>query len=134
MSDRGIYARAVATHDLPAVAGDSGRTVMLVVPGHLVYLTPAEAAALAGQLRGAAGPSPVVPDQRAFTTGQVAKMCKVAGRTVCKWFDSGRLKGYRVPGSNDRRVPRESLVEFMTEYGFPLPPEPGGAGDDGPSP
>ena len=35
---------------------------------------------------------------KVFTTGQVAKICKVAPRTVSKWFDSGRLKGYRIPG------------------------------------
>ena len=34
---------------------------------------------------------------KVFTTGQVAKICKVAPRTVSKWFDSGRLKGYRIP-------------------------------------
>ena len=43
---------------------------------------------------------------KVFTTGQVAKICKVAPRTVSKWFDSGRLKGYRIPGSQDRRIPR----------------------------
>ena len=37
--------------------------------------------------------------KKVFTTGQVAKICKVAPRTVSKWFDSGRLKGYRIPGS-----------------------------------
>jgi len=37
---------------------------------------------------------------KVFTTGQVAKICKVAPRTVSKWFDSGRLKGYRIPGSH----------------------------------
>ena len=36
---------------------------------------------------------------KVFTTGQVAKICKVAPRTVSKWFDSGRLRGYRIPGS-----------------------------------
>ena len=44
---------------------------------------------------------------KVFTTGQVAKICKVAPRTVSKWFDSGRLKGYRIPGSQDRRIPRD---------------------------
>ncbi|MFA6426095.1 MAG: helix-turn-helix domain-containing protein, partial [Phycisphaerae bacterium] len=33
-----------------------------------------------------------------FTTGQVAQICKVAPRTVTKWFDTGQLKGYRIPG------------------------------------
>lgn len=55
-----------------------------------------------------------------FTTGQVAKICKVAPRTVSKWFDSGRLRGYRVPGSQDRRIPREFLVRFLKEHGMPL--------------
>ncbi|MBI1900083.1 MAG: helix-turn-helix domain-containing protein [Planctomycetia bacterium] len=57
---------------------------------------------------------------KVFTTGQVAKICKVAPRTVSKWFDSGRLKGYRIPGSQDRRIPREYLVRFLKEHGMPL--------------
>lgn len=55
-----------------------------------------------------------------FTTDQVAKICKVAPSTAAKWFDSGRLKGHRIPGSQDRRIPRESLVEFLKEHGMPL--------------
>jgi two-component system response regulator RpaA len=54
-----------------------------------------------------------------FTTGQVAQICKVAPRTVSKWFDRGELKGYRIPGSTDRRIPRENLIKFMKDYGFP---------------
>ncbi|MFV0443025.1 MAG: hypothetical protein ACK5Q5_05605 [Planctomycetaceae bacterium] len=57
-----------------------------------------------------------------FTTGQISKICQVAPRTVSKWFDTGRLRGYRIPGSNDRRVPRENLVVFMREHGIPLGP------------
>lgn len=57
---------------------------------------------------------------KVFTTGQVAKICNVATRTVSKWFDSGRLKGYRIPGSNDRRIPYTTLVEFLRDNGFPL--------------
>jgi excisionase family DNA binding protein len=54
-----------------------------------------------------------------FTTGQVAKIAKVAPRTVSKWFDSGRLKGYRIPGSQDRRIPRDKLIAFFKENGMP---------------
>ena len=32
-----------------------------------------------------------------LTTGEVAAICNVAPRTVSKWFDSGQLKGYRIP-------------------------------------
>jgi excisionase family DNA binding protein len=55
-----------------------------------------------------------------LTTGEVAKVCNVAPRTVSKWFDSGQLKGYRIPGSKDRRIPINQLVRFMKEHGIPL--------------
>lgn len=57
---------------------------------------------------------------KVFTTGQIAKICRVAPRTVSKWFDSGRLKGYRIPGSQDRRVPGADLIKFLKEHGMPL--------------
>jgi len=55
-----------------------------------------------------------------FTTGEVARICHVAPRTVSKWFDSGKLRGYRIPGSRDRRIPLDSLVAFMRAHGIPL--------------
>ena len=55
-----------------------------------------------------------------LTTGQVAEICHVAPRTVSKWFDSGQLKGYRVPGSKDRRIPVKDLIRFMRSHGLPL--------------
>jgi excisionase family DNA binding protein len=55
-----------------------------------------------------------------LTTGQVAKICNVAPRTVSKWFDSGQLRGYRIPGSKDRRIPISQLVRFMRAHGIPL--------------
>jgi two-component system response regulator RpaA len=55
-----------------------------------------------------------------FTTGEIARICRVVPRTVSKWIDAGHLKGYRLPGSNDRRVPVENLVRFLRERGMPL--------------
>lgn len=55
-----------------------------------------------------------------LTTGEVAKICNVASRTVSKWFDSGQLKGYRIPGSKDRRIPMSALVKFMKSHGIPM--------------
>ena len=55
-----------------------------------------------------------------LTTGEVAKICNVAPRTVSKWFDSGQLRGYRIPGSKDRRIPISSLVRFMKAHNIPL--------------
>lgn len=63
---------------------------------------------------------PTTNEKSVLTTGEVARICHVAARTVSKWFDSGKLKGYRIPGSRDRRIPRERLVEFMKDYGIPL--------------
>jgi excisionase family DNA binding protein len=55
-----------------------------------------------------------------LTTGEVAKICSVAPRTVSKWFDSGALHGYRIPGSKDRRIPLNQLIRFMKQHGMPL--------------
>jgi len=55
-----------------------------------------------------------------LTTGDVAKICNVAPRTVSKWFDNGQLKGYRIPGSKDRRIPLSELVRFMKANNMPI--------------
>jgi excisionase family DNA binding protein len=55
-----------------------------------------------------------------LTTGEVARICNVAPRTVSKWFDSGQLNGYRIPGSKDRRIPLHHLVRFMRAFGIPM--------------
>jgi excisionase family DNA binding protein len=54
-----------------------------------------------------------------LTTGDVAKICNVAPRTVSKWFDNGQLKGYRIPGSKDRRIPVSELIRFMKQNNIP---------------
>jgi len=55
-----------------------------------------------------------------LTTGEVARICRVAPRTVSKWFDTGKLRGYRIPGSRDRRIPLQQLIAFMRVHGIPL--------------
>ena len=55
-----------------------------------------------------------------FTTGQVARMCKVSQQTIIRCFDSGKLRGFRVPGSRFRRIPVASLRKFMLENGIPI--------------
>lgn len=55
-----------------------------------------------------------------FTTGEVAEICKISQQTVIRCFDSGKLQGFRVPGSRFRRIPREALIKFMKEHGIPL--------------
>ena len=58
--------------------------------------------------------------KQVFTTGEVAQLCKVSQQTVIRCFDSGKLKGFRVPGSRFRRIPRDSLVSFMKDNRIPL--------------
>jgi len=55
-----------------------------------------------------------------YTTGEVARICNVTIRTVIKWFESGELKGFKIPNSRDRRIPREDLIVFMEKHNIPL--------------
>lgn len=54
-----------------------------------------------------------------FTTGEAAKICKVSQQTIIRCFDNGQLKGFRVPGSRFRRIPRDALYRFMRDNGIP---------------
>jgi excisionase family DNA binding protein len=54
-----------------------------------------------------------------FTTGEAAKICKVSQQTIIRCFDSGQLKGFRVPGSRFRRIPKHDLFQFMRDHGIP---------------
>jgi len=54
-----------------------------------------------------------------YTTGEAAKICKVSQQTIIRCFDSGQLKGFRVPGSRFRRIPRDQLFAFMKDNGIP---------------
>jgi len=54
-----------------------------------------------------------------YTTGEAAKICKVSQQTIIRCFDNGQLKGFRVPGSRFRRIPRDVLYKFMKDNGIP---------------
>lgn len=58
-----------------------------------------------------------------YMTGEIAQFLDVAPRTVSKWFDEGKLLGFRLPGSTDRRITREGVLHFCSEYGIPVPRE-----------
>ena len=55
-----------------------------------------------------------------FTTGEAAEVCNISQQTIIRCFDSGRLDGFRIPGSRFRRIPRENLIKFMKDNGIPL--------------
>ena len=55
-----------------------------------------------------------------FTTGEAAQICNISQQTIIRCFDSGRLDGFRIPGSRFRRIPRENLIKFTKDNGIPL--------------
>jgi excisionase family DNA binding protein len=56
---------------------------------------------------------------RVYSTGQVARICGVAMRTVIKWIEEDHsLAAYTVPSSRDRRIKRADLVAFLKERGL----------------
>ncbi len=54
-----------------------------------------------------------------YTTATAARVCKVSPRTIAKWFDTGLIGGYRLPGGH-RRIPAAELRTFMLRQGIPL--------------
>lgn len=66
--------------------------------------------------------------KRIFTTGEAAALCKVSQQTIIRCFDSGRLTGFRVPGSKFRRIPRDELIRFMRANNIPTTPLEASAG------
>jgi excisionase family DNA binding protein len=55
-----------------------------------------------------------------FTSGEVAAICGVSPDTVSRWFDLGQIEGYRLGPGGDRRIPYDSLRQFMLSHGIPL--------------
>lgn len=67
-----------------------------------------------------------------LTPTEAARLCGLSHMTIIRRFDAGDLKGYRVPGSRFRRIPRKSLMEFAARYSIPLPGAAGrGRGGEG---
>jgi len=58
--------------------------------------------------------------KKIYTTGEVAKLLGININTVIKWFDDGRIQGFRLPTSNDRRIPVSNLISFMRQHSIPM--------------
>ena len=57
--------------------------------------------------------------KQVFTTREAAELCTVSRQTIIRCFDRGELRGFRVPGSRFRRIPRPNLIRFMKARGIP---------------
>jgi excisionase family DNA binding protein len=62
----------------------------------------------------------VLGEKQVLTTGEAAELCRVSQQTIIRCFDSGRLTGFRVPGSRFRRIPRSELIRFMRVNEIPV--------------
>lgn len=60
---------------------------------------------------------------RSLTTGEIAKYCDVNLRTVIRWLDSGKLKGYKLPGRGNNRILVADFLIFLKHNKMPIPSE-----------
>lgn len=56
-----------------------------------------------------------------FTLREIANLLGEPWINVSRWFDSSRLRGYRIPGTQDRRVPKAALIEFLKSESMQIP-------------
>jgi excisionase family DNA binding protein len=59
-------------------------------------------------------------DKMLYTTGEVAARTGLSQQTIIRCFDSGRIGGFRVPGSTSRRITHKALMAFMHSHGIPV--------------
>ena len=57
-----------------------------------------------------------------YTTFEISQICGVNPTTVQNWVKTKQLKAFQTPGKH-RRIRRDDLIEFLNEFGMPLPPE-----------
>lgn len=60
---------------------------------------------------------------QSLTTGEIAKYCGVNLRTVIRWLEAGKLKGYKLPGRGNNRVLVSEFVAFLKQHDMPVPKE-----------
>ena len=58
-----------------------------------------------------------------LTTGDAARFCLVAPRTISKWCDAGKMPCTREAGTGNRLIDADALAAFMDDNGLAIPPE-----------
>lgn len=51
-----------------------------------------------------------------YTTGMMAKLIGVSQRTIIRWYDAGKIQGYRPAGTGNRRILRANVQKFLNDY------------------
>ncbi len=54
--------------------------------------------------------------RKLFSTGQAAELIGVDQKTIANYVDRGYIKGIKLPGLGERRIPRQELRKFLVEY------------------
>jgi len=61
---------------------------------------------------------------KTYTTGQVAKICKMKGRKIAELFDRGEINGHiqesKLKRRSHRRISVRSLIDFMEREKIPF--------------
>ncbi|WP_032094918.1 MULTISPECIES: response regulator [unclassified Alteromonas] len=58
---------------------------------------------------------------KTLTSGEIASYCDVNLRTVIRWIENGKLKGFKLPGRGNNRVLVEDFIEFLERHDMPIP-------------
>lgn len=58
---------------------------------------------------------------RTLTSGEIASYCDVTLRTVIRWIESGKLKGFKLPGRGNNRVLVTDFIDFLERHDMPIP-------------
>jgi two-component system response regulator VicR len=58
---------------------------------------------------------------KTLSSGEIASYCDVNLRTVIRWIESGKLKGFKLPGRGNNRVLVDDFIEFLNDHGMPIP-------------
>ena len=58
---------------------------------------------------------------KTLTSGEIASYCDVNLRTVIRWIESGKLKGFKLPGRGNNRVLVDDFIEFLEHHNMPVP-------------
>jgi excisionase family DNA binding protein len=58
---------------------------------------------------------------KTLTSGEIAEYCDVNLRTVIRWLESGKLKGFKLPGRGNNRVLINDFIDFLERHNMPIP-------------
>ncbi|WP_290698207.1 response regulator [Amphritea sp.] len=58
---------------------------------------------------------------KTLTSGDIANYLDVTQRTVIRWINSGKLKGFKLPGRGNNRIQTVDFIDFLKQNKIPIP-------------